>query len=127
MSYSAYTQAQNRAPTSSRDVEYRLLGAVISALIEAEGSGSVIKRVDAVCWNREVWSVFRMDLKHPDNGLPQEIKDQLVDISKWVDRETFRILGGDTDKLDGLIEVNKNIMNGLKPKDKPAPAQGSAQ
>ncbi len=116
MTYNAYTKAQNTgAAASPRDLEYRLLGAVTAALLEADETGIVIKRVDAVCWNRDVWAAFRRDLNHPHNALPQNIKDDLIDLAKWVDRETFRILSGETIKMDGLIEVNKNIMNGLKP------------
>lgn len=122
MSYSAYTQTQNRTTESPRDVEYRLLGAVTAALMESESSAKdevadTKKRIEAVCWNRDVWSALRLDLTHPENGLPQAIKDDLVDLAKWVDRETYRILRGDTKMLDGLIEVNKNIMSGLKSKN----------
>ena len=115
MSYNAYSKTQNAGSSSPRDVEYRLLGATTAALLDAESSGVLVKRVDAVCWNREVWAAFRLDLSHPSNGLPKKIREDLIDLSKWVDRETFRILNGETIKLDGLIEVNKNIMNGLKP------------
>lgn len=119
MTYSAYSKTQNLTPQSSRDVEYRLLGQVTAALIEAEENQSnVAKRVDAISWNREVWAVLRRDLTHPSNGLPQSLKDQLVDLANWVDRETFRILSGHSVTVDGLIDVNRNIMDGLKPKGK---------
>jgi flagellar biosynthesis regulator FlaF len=115
MSYAAYTQTQNRTTEAPRDIEYRLLGAVTAALMDADtNEGQVVKRVEAVCWNRDIWSTLRMDLTHPENNLPIGIKGGLLDLAKWVDKETFRILGGDTNKLDGLIEVNKNIMAGLK-------------
>lgn len=121
MTYSAYSKTQNLTPQSSRDVEYRLLGQVTAALMDAEASQeNVAKRVDAISWNREVWAALRRDLTHPANALPQNIKDQLVDLANWVDRETFRILSGDSITMDALIDVNKNIMEGLKPKVKPA-------
>lgn len=120
MTYSAYSKTQNLTPQSSRDVEYRLLGQVTAALMDAEAAQeNVAKRVDAISWNREVWAALRRDLTHPANALPQNIKDQLVDLANWVDRETFRILSGDSITVDALIDVNKNIMEGLKPKVKP--------
>jgi flagellar biosynthesis regulator FlaF len=116
MSYSAYSQTQNRTTEAPRDIEYRLLGAVTAALLEAEANeGQVVKRVEAVCWNRDVWNALRLDLTHPQNSLPKGIKDGLLQLARWVDQETFRILGGDTNTLDGLIDVNKNIMTGLNP------------
>lgn len=123
MTYNAYTKTQNLTPESSRDVEYRLLGAVTAALLDAESTNNVVKRVDAVCWNRDVWATLRRDLTHPQNALPPTIKEQLVDLANWVDRETFRILGGNTTKLDGLIDVNKNIIDGLRPKSQAREAE----
>ncbi len=123
MSYNAYTKTQNleASPGSGRDVEYRLLGQVTAALMDAEAAPTdVAKRVDTVCWNREVWAVFRLDLSNPDNGLPLVLKTQLIDLSHWVDRETFRILNSETIALDGLIDVNKHIIEGLKPKSRVA-------
>jgi len=121
MGYDAYKKTQNVSTTSPRDLEYRLLGSVTAALLDAETDpDQVAKRAEAVCWNREVWAAFRGDLLHQGNQLPQHIKDDLVDLSRWVDRETARVLTGATDKLDGLIEVNKNIMNGLAPPSSPA-------
>lgn len=115
MSYSAYTKTQNRTTESPRDVEYRLLGAATAALLEAEeNTDNVVKRVEAVCWNRDIWGTLRVDLSHPDNRLPAGLKNELITLARWVDKETFRILSGDTNELDGLIEVNKNIMTGLK-------------
>ncbi len=115
MSYSAYTQTQNRTVAAPRDVEYRLLGTVTAALLDSSTQvEDVKKRVESVCWNRDVWSTFRRDLMHQQNSLPQTLRDELVKLSRWVDRETFQILSGDDKDLTALIDVNKNIMNGLK-------------
>jgi flagellar protein FlaF len=127
MTYSAYSKTQNLTPQSSRDVEYRLLGQVTVALLDAEANqDNVAKRVDAISWNREVWAALRRDLTHPENGLSAQIKNDLVDLANWVDRETFRILSGDSKTVDALIDVNKNIMEGLKPKAS-KPAENSDQ
>ncbi len=114
--YNAYLKTQNATTTqNSRDTEYRLLGQVTAGLIEAENdAGNLKRRMDVLVWNRQVWSVFRMDLTHPENGLPKGLRDQLVDLSNWIERETFRILQQPALSLDGLIDVNKNIMDGLK-------------
>lgn len=127
MTYAAYTKTQNRTTESPRDIEYRLLGAVTAALLEAESNPQVVNRMEAVCWNRDVWGALRMDINHPENALPQAIKDNLLGLAGWVHKETTRILRGETDELDGLISVNKNIMDGLKPKGRTAPNDGVIQ
>ena len=121
--YSAYRKAQN-VTESSRDIEYRLLAQVTGALIDANAADTPLaKRFDVVLWNRNVWAVLREDLLDPRNQLPKELKLSLVSLSIWVEKETFTILDGQRE-LDALIDVNKSIMDGLKPREFSAPAAG---
>lgn len=110
--YSAYAKSQN-VVESAREVEYRLIGQVTAALIEAQESTDATKRVDAVLWNRQIWSAFRVDLMDPNNALPKPIRAQLISLSLWVDRETHAVLDKKSD-MSALIEINKSIMEGLK-------------
>jgi flagellar protein FlaF len=106
-----------KAAESARDIEYRLLGQVTASLIEASREGTKAnKRVDALIWNRDIWAAFRLDLSHPENGLPEEIRKQLISLSHWVDKETFQVMEGLSD-FETLIDINKNIMAGLKHED----------
>ena len=115
MSYAAYTKVQNVAE-NGKDIEYRLLGQVTAALMGADKAGATMKMIaESALWNRDVWATFRLDLSHADNGLPHGLKKQLIDLSYWVDRETRDVLDNRSD-LKTLIEVNRNIMEGLKPK-----------
>lgn len=136
--YAAYQQNQN-ATQSPREVEYRLLGQVTAALVKAEevyeASKSDIDKkkivVDAVLWNRNVWSAFRVDLLDADNNLPTELKAQLISISLFVERETNAVMNHEAD-LEALIDINKQIMDGLKgqaeqPTVPQPPAQPPAQ
>lgn len=117
--YSAYRKAQN-VTESSRDIEYRLLAQVTGALIDANTPDTPLaKRFDVVLWNRNVWAVLREDLLDPRNQLPKELKLSLVSLSIWVEKETFTILDGQSE-LDSLIDVNKSIMEGLKPREQVA-------
>lgn len=114
MSYAAYAKAQNTSE-NTKDIEYRLLGQVTAALLNADESTQMNKIAESVLWNRDVWAAFRLDLSHTQNGLPEDLKTQLIDLSHWVDRETRDVLDNRSD-LKTLIEVNRNIMEGLKPK-----------
>jgi flagellar biosynthesis activator protein FlaF len=119
--YAAYQQSQNTTE-HPRDIEYRLLGQVTAALLAAkEKTGNQVALVDAVLWNRNVWSAFRVDLLDPGNQLPKEIKAQLISISLFIERETTEVMNGTAD-LEALIDINKQIMDGLRPKGEAATA-----
>lgn len=112
--YNAYKRVQNTVD-SPRSIEYRLLGQVTAALLDAQNHPKdAPKRVDAVLWNKSIWSAFRVDLVGADNKLPKDLKARLISLSIWVDRETFDILDNKSD-LQAIIDVNKLIMEGLKP------------
>lgn len=120
--YAAYQQSQN-ATQNPRDIEYRLLGQVTAALVNADkffatASTNVEHKktlVDAVLWNNNVWSVFRVDLLDQDNQLPKELKAQLISLSLFVERETQAVMDGEAD-LEALIDINQQIIEGLRPK-----------
>lgn len=112
--YNAYQTAQNSA-NDPRDVEYRLLAKVTAGLLKAKDDMSNTKlRVEAALYNREVWSALRLDLSDENNQLPKELRASLISISLWIERETTAVLDNEGD-IDALIEVNQNIMAGLKP------------
>ena len=110
--YAAYARVQ---PTndSYRDLEYKVLGQVTGALIEASAEGSQLsERYDAALWNEKVWHVFRCDLSSKENKLPDDLKASLISLAIWVSKETCRVLDNSAG-LDGLININRQIMAGL--------------
>ncbi len=112
--YNAYTQVQNKTG-DGRDIEYRLLAKVTHGLAEAlKTPNDVKKRVAAALHNRDVWSALRLDLSNENNALPKELRASLISLSLWIERETSSVIDGNGD-IDALIEVNRNIMAGLKP------------
>lgn len=112
--YAAYRRTQ-LATQSPRDMEYRLLGQVTSAMLSArENPRDIHAKVDALLWNRDVWSAFRVDLAGEDNALPQALRANLISLSLFVERETLKAMdpGAST---DDLIDINRTIMEGLRP------------
>ncbi|MSP90152.1 MAG: flagellar biosynthesis regulatory protein FlaF [Alphaproteobacteria bacterium] len=111
--YSVY--AKNVTVTDNpRALEYRLLGQVTAALLDANRKDAEKpKLIDALLWNKNVWDHFMLDLQDEGNRLPKETKSALIGIDIWVNRETSRVMEGATD-CDGLIEINQIIMEGLK-------------
>ena len=116
--YAAYQRVQNAAE-DPRAIEYRLLGQVTAALMDAERdpeNGG--KTVEAALWNRRIWAAFKLDLLNEQNRLPPDLRGKLVSIALWVERETSQILSFKTD-LSWVIGINKTIMEGLKPRAMP--------
>jgi flagellar protein FlaF len=113
MSYAAYARTQNTTE-NPRNVEYKLLGQVTAALMRAEETPNDMHQLmDAVLWNQSVWNAFLADLSHEGNRLPVGLKKDLVSLALWVIRETDRVMDRRTG-VDGLINVNKTVMQGLR-------------
>ena len=118
--YSAYTNVQNKTD-DPRDIEYRLLAQVTRSLMAArDGNVEFAKKIEAVLWNRDIWAALRLDLADEGNQLPKELRASLISISIWMEKETFAIMDGRGD-LDAVIDINRNIMAGLKPADDAEP------
>lgn len=110
----AYQRNQNTTQ-NPRDVEYRLLGQVTAALMRAKDDPSDYQaRTKAILWNRDVWAAFRVDLLDEQNNLPKQIRANLISISFFIEKETYAVLDKTSD-IDDLIDINKTIMEGLRP------------
>jgi flagellar protein FlaF len=119
--YAAYAKTQ-ASTGSDRETEYRLLGAVTGALVRARDTETTLQeKVKAVLWNDKVWNAFMCDLGSAENNLPKALKGALMSLAIWVAKETQRILDNEVD-LNGLININRQIMEGLRPKKVPMAA-----
>ena len=115
MSLQAYKQAAQRAE-NPRETEYRLFGQVTRALITAaEADASEIAvRMDALDWNRRLWSALATDCASTENTLPPPAKASIISLSLWVSRHTSSVMRGE-EEIEPLIDVNRMIMQGLSP------------
>jgi flagellar protein FlaF len=113
MSLQAYQKAAQRAE-SPRDSEYRLFGQVTRALIEAAkvDVADLKTRIEALDWNRQVWSALACDCAASENSLPAPVRAQIISLSLWVGRHTSAVMRREED-IEPLIDVNKIIMQGL--------------
>jgi flagellar biosynthesis activator protein FlaF len=112
MSVKRYQQVQetNEDP---RAVEHRALARVNGMLVAGAAKGGSAL-AEACHMNRMLWTVFQTDLAHPDNGLPDALKAQLISLSMWVQRYTTKVLLQNA-SVDPLVAVNRSIMEGLAP------------
>jgi flagellar protein FlaF len=79
-------------------------------------------RVRALGRNHTLWSTLVQDLSLAENRLPAGIKAQLISLGLWAMRySTIALLKDLT--VEPLIEVNRNVMEGLVAQDTPAAGQ----
>ena len=107
MSLQAYKTAATRAE-SPREMEYRLFGQVTRALDKSDVAG----RMDALDWNRRLWSTLATACSDPANAMPQAMRAQFISLSLFVNRNTSEVMRGEDD-FSTLIDINRMIMQGL--------------
>jgi len=68
----------------------------------------------ALSLNQRLWTIFQTSMVDPECPLPKDIRDNILALSIIVDRMTFdRLVDLDVDKLDRLIDINRNVAAGL--------------
>ena len=113
MSLQAYQKTQ-RNTESTKQTEYRLFAQVTQALVEAakHGKANIAGLIDALDWNRRMWSALASDCASQGNQLPPAVRAQIVSLSLWVSRYSSDAAQKGA-SLEPLIDVNKSIMAGL--------------
>lgn len=120
MSYARYAQAQVQTERPQQ-TEVRALAIVNGKLQAAADSGDRVALIEAIHLNRRLWNIFHCDLMHPDNGLPEHVRGQLISLAIWVQKHSSKVMRGEK-PAESLINVNRDIMEGLK-----AQGQGTSQ
>jgi flagellar biosynthesis activator protein FlaF len=117
MSFKAYQTTAARAE-NPRETEYRLFGQVTRALMDAEkmDKSMIRERMDALDWNRRMWSVLGADCSVDGNGLPDVVRANIISLSIWVNKHTSLVMRNQ-EEIGPLIEINRIIMQGLAPQE----------
>lgn len=113
MSLQAYKTAATRAE-NPREMEYRLFGQVTRALMHAANvdPGDTATRIDALDWNRRLWSTLATDCSNPDNTMDKALRASIISISLFVSRHSSAVMRGEDD-FEALIDINRMVMQGL--------------
>lgn len=120
MSLQAYKTAAARAE-NPREAEYRLFAQVTRALLDADKAEvtDIQTRMDALDWNRRLWSTLATDCADPGNTLPKPVRAQIISISLWVSRHTSLVMKRE-EEIEPLVDINRMVMQGLAGAPQPA-------
>lgn len=139
MSIAAYKKTI-RHNDDPRDIERRVLSAAAAAIqnyaeafdaaVAGEKSLDSFRILagglrDALWENQRIWMAFANALSHSDNGLPADLRADLISLAIWVDKQTAGALGGDK-TVTPLVELNQNIIAGLSANAPAAPVNQQA-
>jgi flagellar protein FlaF len=115
MSLRAYQAAATRAE-DPRTTEYRLFGDVTRGLMTVRefGADRIGERAAALDRNRRMWLMFAGDCASEGNQLPDTLRAAIISLSIYIDKITPEALR-ETERVDELIELNRNVMQGLAP------------
>jgi flagellar protein FlaF len=116
----AYTKMQKET-LSGRELEASVLARAGLMLKTVQENWSSPDRGDklleAVKFNQKVWSFFQAELSDPSNPLPKNLREDILNLSLYIDKRLFEILANPTpEKLSIVIDINFNIAAGLRSK-----------
>jgi len=122
-SVAAYTTMQ-KEHLSGRELEASVLtraGLMLKAVQENwQSPDREQKLLEAIKFNQKVWSFFQAELSDPDNPLPKNLREDILNLSIFIDKRLFEVLASpDREKLQIVIDIDFNIAAGLRTTPQP--------
>jgi len=119
----AYTTLQ-KENLSGRELEASILsraGLMLKSVKDNWGAPERDRKLlEAVKFNQKVWSFFQAELSDPENPLPKNLREDILNLSIFVDKRLFEVMAYPSpEKLAIIIDIDFNIAAGLRA----APAQ----
>jgi flagellar protein FlaF len=70
-------------------------------------------QVQSLLYVRRLWTIFIEDLAHPENGLPEQLRADIISIGLWVVKEADRLREERSNDVMQLVEINRMIRDAL--------------
>lgn len=117
-SVNAYTNIQ-KENLSGRELEASVLsraGLMLKSVKENWDAPDRDQRLlEAVKFNQKVWSFFQAELSDPQNPLPRNLREDILNLSLFIDKRLFEVMAfPDPEKLAIVIDIDFNIAAGLR-------------
>lgn len=119
-SVNAYTAIQKET-MSGRELEASVLSRAGLMLKSVKDNWDAPDReqklLEAIKFNQKVWSFFQAELSDPENPLPKNLREDILNLSIFIDKRLFEVLAyPDPDKIAIVIDIDFNIAAGLRTK-----------
>ena len=117
-SVNAYTAIQKEG-LSGRELEASVLSRAGLMLKSVKDNWDAPDRdqklLEAVKFNQKIWSFFQAELSDPENPLPNNLRNDILNLSIFIDKRLFEVMAfPDPEKLAIVIDINFNIAAGLR-------------
>ncbi|MEW6643601.1 MAG: flagellar biosynthesis regulator FlaF [Pseudomonadota bacterium] len=111
----AYARVANTT-ASPRDIEAQALlkaaNKLQAAVATADPTDACV--LDALMFNRKLWSIFLSDALRDENPQPLEVRQKIANIGVFVMTQSAALqLAPQLDQFQSLIDINRNIAAGL--------------
>lgn len=114
MTFEAYEAVVEDSGREARWRERQALSLGIDRLERLQGSlFSVEDLVQGLLYVRRLWAILIEDLSHPDNGLPDKLRADIISIGLWIVKEADRLREERSNDVMQLIEINRLIRDAL--------------
>lgn len=111
-------QNANKEGMTQRELEASLLtraGLMLKSCQENWDAPDRDRRLEeAIKFNQKIWSFFQSELTMPDNPLPKNLREDILNLSLFLDKRLFEVLAyPQPQKLTIAININLNLAAGL--------------
>ena len=111
----AYQEIAGEDFTTERANEAMAIDHAITMMRDGGEQGmDSVEAVKALHFVRRLWFYFLDDLTSPENGLPDQLKANLISIGIWILRELERIEAGEKKSFTDIMDIMGLIRDGLK-------------
>ncbi len=122
----AYDQNAQKNATSQREMEARILLKSNRMLQDIQANWDSLDKAvleNALNYNRQIWMLFYdTALESKDDGRPNDLRSNIVNLAHFIFKRELDILSNPTkEKLDILVNINREIAAGLMTNVIPAP------
>lgn len=110
----AYQDAQEGSQAIARKTERLAFDRALVLLeVAAKRGPGTMEATDALIYLRRLWTLLIEDLASSENDLSNDIKANLISIGIWVLNTIEAIRFNRSSDIEGLIEINTYIRDGL--------------
>jgi len=96
-----------------RAAEYETVARITRALKSAaEDDRGMTALATAIHDNRRLWTRLAADVADPDNGLPRDLRAQIIYLAEFTRVHSGKVLRNEA-AVDTLIDINMAVMRGL--------------